>query len=142
MPPDIGDHTSPAHRTDIGDARARQLAPQKRRGFEFFVREFGTPVYLAARRDDDVDNIVRNPVWCRHRVRTFCFPLAPRASSNRITIERHSISFFSYLALHNQKIDLGSAYPLQSTLVVFLSAASTSVSVSPKGSTVLSNALR
>jgi hypothetical protein len=75
-PPDISDDTSPAHRTDIGDARALQLTPQKRRGFELFVREFGTSVYLATRRDDDVDDIVRNPLR-RHRVRTFRFPLAP-----------------------------------------------------------------
>jgi hypothetical protein len=59
-------------------------------------------VYLAACRDNDVDNIVRNPAWCRHRVRTFCLPLAPCASSNRITTDRRSISLYSCLASHDQ----------------------------------------
>lgn len=42
---------------------------------------------------------------------------------------------FPYPALHDQKINIRSAYPLQSSLVVTFSAASTSVSMNPKGST-------
>jgi hypothetical protein len=68
-------------------------------------------VYPAACRDDDVDDIVRNFVWHRHRARAFRFPPASLVSANRITIERHSASFFSYLVSHDQKINIRGAYP-------------------------------